>query len=142
MPKIRIERDTNWTSGLRRIDIYIDGEKTDTINDGETKDFDVENGTHEIYVKLGWERSQKIELNTIENQIIVLKLTQLNYLSWWLLFHFVITFLYYLGKDTLNFKFYHYLILIGIPALCFIYYIYIIKKNKLFILSEIDKINV
>lgn len=142
MPKIRVERDTNWTSGLRRIDIYIDGQKTGTINDGETKDFDVENGKHEIYVKLGWERSQKIELNTVENQITVFKLTQLNYLSWWLLVYIVTTFLYYLGKDTFNFKFYHYAILIVIPALCFTYYIIIIKKNKQFVLNEIDKINV
>ena len=139
MPKIRIERNTGWIGQLRRIEIFIDGEKMGTVNDGETKDYEIEKGKHEVYAKLGWERSQKIELNIVESEITVLKLTLYKYGTLILLINIALLALSIVGKDTLNFEFKHYIILSAILILHPIYYMI---KNKTVILTKINKKNV
>jgi len=133
MTKIRIERNTGWISQLRGIDIYIDGVKIGTVNYGETQDYEVENGKHEVYAKLGWERSQKIELNIKENEITVLELTQYEYGTLILLIIFGLQALYILWKDALNFELKHYLILM-VLVIC--HPVYYMKKNKSVVLRK------
>ncbi|UMB60492.1 hypothetical protein MHL31_15595 [Lutibacter sp. A80] len=136
MSKIRIERNTGWIGQLARIEIYIDSEKVGTINTIETQEYEVENGKHKIHAKFGWDNSQKIELNIVKNEIIVLKLTQYKYGTLILLMAFGLQLLYMLGKDTLNFDLKYYYILSAILILHPVYYW--IKKKSL-VLKEIDK---
>ena len=141
MTKIRIERNSEWNNKAREIGIYIDGEKVGTINDGETQDYVVENGKHEIYAKIDWCRSQKIELNVAENETAILKLTGFKYGTWILPIIFGIMLLYFLGKYALNFDLNF---LIWIMAITFLYPMYYITfgKNRYLILTERNKKNV
>lgn len=112
----------------------MDGQKIGTLNHGETQEYAVRNGKHEVYAKLGWERSQKIELDITENEIIVLELTQYPYGTLILFIFFGLQFLYILGKDTLNFEFKYYLILM---ALIISHPVYYLLNNKSVVLTEI-----
>ncbi len=137
MPKIRIERNTGWMGQLVKIEIYIDDEKVGTINNDETQDYEVENGKHKVHAKFGWERSKKIELNVVENEITVLKLTQYKYGTLILLISFGLPpLINMLGKDTLHLELKHYFVLLVLLLLHPTYYMI---KNKYLVLTEIDK---
>lgn len=136
MSKIKIERNTGWIGQLVKIEIYIDGENVGAINTSETKEYEVENGKHEVQAKFGWEHSKKIELNIVKNEITVLKLTQYKYGTLILLIAFGLQLLYMLIKDSLYFDIKYYYILLLILILHPLYYWI---KNKSLVLTEINK---
>lgn len=127
MAKIIIERSSEWNNKAREIGIYIDRKKVGTINDGETQEYEVENGKHEVFAKIDWCSSQKIELNTIEDKPTVLKLTGFRYGAWILPICTGIMSIYFLGKYALkvdlNF-------LIGFALIGFLYPLYYITLGK------------
>lgn len=138
MTKIRIERNTGWVGTWSAIEIYIDDKKVGAINNHETHDFVVNNRKPEVYAKNGWYCSQKVKLNTIENEIRVLKLTQFKYINWALPIIFSIILFYGLGKDTLNLNGYYFSILILIMG-SYPFFYKIFGKNKILRLIELDK---
>ncbi len=71
MGKIKIESST----GAK---IYINEKDYGAIN-REIKEYEVENGQHEIYAKTAWCGSQKIKLNITDNEIVVLTLNSFKY---------------------------------------------------------------
>ncbi len=141
MTKIKIERNSEWNNKAREIGIYIDGEKVGTINDGETQDYAIENGEHEVYAKIDWCRSQKIKLNIAENETIILKLTGFKYGTWILRIFTGSMLMYCLGKYALNFDLNF---LIWIMAISFLYPIYFltIGKNSYLTLTKKENKNV
>jgi len=141
MRKIRVERNSEWNNKARAIGIYIDGEKVGTINDGETQEYEVENGKHEIFAKIDWCRSPKIELNISENETKTIKLSGFKYSKWILPALLGIMLFYYLGKYALNIDLNF---LIWIMAIGFLYPIYYITfgKNRYLILTEKKNKNV
>jgi len=141
MRKIRVERNSEWNNKARAIGIYIDREKVGTINDGETQEYEVENGKHEIFAKIDWCRSQKIELNIAENETKTIKLSGFKYSKWILPALLGIMLFYYLGKYALNIDLNF---LIWIMAIGFLYPIYYITfgKNRYLILTEKKNKNV
>ncbi|WCC46199.1 hypothetical protein [Tenacibaculum finnmarkense] len=66
MGKIKIESST----GAK---IYVNGKEYGTIKK-ENKEYEIENGQHEIYAKTAWCGSQKIKLNITDDKIILLTL--------------------------------------------------------------------
>ena len=141
MRKIRVERNSEWNNKARAIGIYIDGEKVGTINDGETQEYEVENLKHEIFAKIDWCRSPKIELNIAENETKTIKLSGFKYSKWILPALLGIMLFYYLGKYALNIDLNF---LIWIIAIGFLYPIYYITfgKNRYLILTEKENKNV
>lgn len=138
MSKLIIERNSEWNNKARAIGIYIDGEKVGTINDGETQEYEIEFGKHEIYAKIDWCRSPKIELNITENETKTLNLSGFKYGTWILPTILVIMLIYYVGNYALNIdlNFLIWIIVIG-----FLYPIYFITfgKNRYLILTEKNK---
>lgn len=136
MTKIRIERNTEWNNKAREIGIYIDGEKCGTIGSGERQEYEVENGEHEVYAKIDWCRSQKIKLDTIENEITTLKLTGFKYGAWVTPIIFGIILIYSLGKYALDIDL---SFLIGFAVIGFLYPMYYITfgKNNYLRLNEL-----
>jgi len=135
MTKIIIERNSEWNNKVREIGIYIDGEKVGTIDDGKTQEYEVESGKHEIYAKIDWCRSQKIELNTVENDLTTLKLTGFKYGTWILPIILGIMLIYFIGKYALNINL-NFLIGLGVIGfLCPIYFI-TFGKNRYLILTD------
>ncbi|WP_019039647.1 hypothetical protein [Psychroflexus tropicus] len=141
MTKIRVERNSEWNNKARAIGIYIDGEKVGIINDGETKEYEVENGKHEVFAKIDWCRSPKIKLHLTENKTKSLKLSGFKYGKWILPTLLGIMLLYFLGKYALNtdLNFLIWIVVIG-----FLYPIYHITfgKNRYLILAEKKNKNV
>ncbi|MFC7445284.1 hypothetical protein C7H62_0513 [Mesoflavibacter sp. HG96] len=141
MTKIRIERNSEWNNKARAIEIYINGEKVGTINDGETQEYEVENGEHEIFAKIDWCRSPKIKLNLTENETKTLKLSGFKYGKWILPTLLGIMLLYYLGKYALNTDL-NFLIWIVVIGFLYPFYFLTFGKNRYLILTEKGNKNV
>lgn len=73
MYKITIVRTSQYVNGMREYGIYLDGQKVNVISDGETKAIEVSDGSHEIYLKIDWYKSQKLNINLSEGQELKLK---------------------------------------------------------------------
>ena len=138
MTKIRIERNSEWNNKARKIGIYIDGEKVGTINDGETQEYEVENGKHEIFAKIDWCRSPKIELNITEDETKAVKLTGFRYSSWISPIMLGLLATYYLLTLIFDIKLIH---IVWVPMIVLIYPMYFITfgKNRYLIVTKKNK---
>ena len=138
MTKIIIERSSEWNNKARAIGIYIDGEKIGTIDDGETIEYDVENGKSEIFAKIDWCSSPKIELNINENETKTLKLTGFRYGSWILPIILGLLATYYLLTLIFDIKLIH---MVWVPVIVLLYPTYFITfgKNRYLIITEKNK---
>lgn len=56
---IRIERKAQFVCSLLKFKIYIDKKLAGRISTGEILEFNIELGSHEVYIKLDWCRSKK-----------------------------------------------------------------------------------
>lgn len=136
MTKIRIERNSQWNNKARAIGIYIDGEKVGIISDGEIQEYEVENGKHEVYAKIEWCRSPKIQLNITENETKTLKLSGFKYGTWILPTIFGVILVYFIGKYALNIDLSFLIWIITIGLLYSVFFI-TFGKNRYLILTDI-----
>lgn len=57
MAQIEITRSGEYANRLRSIQIFIDNGLVGSISNGETKSFDVSEGSHTVQAKIDWGRS-------------------------------------------------------------------------------------
>ena len=65
--KIFITRDPGFQDYLRGYRIILDGKEIGKIMPKETFEYDIEKGPHELYLKIDWTGSNKINF-TVEDQ--------------------------------------------------------------------------
>jgi hypothetical protein len=73
MSQIIISRTSQRVDSLREYEIYVDGQKINTIGPGEKKTLEVSQSNHEIYIKIDWCKSKKLNINLTERQELKLK---------------------------------------------------------------------
>ena len=81
---VQIKRVEQYVNKLRKIGIYINNQKVDTIRDGETKSFELDTDENEIYVKIDWCKTKPLKIENEENETIKLELGS-NLSGWRLL---------------------------------------------------------
>ncbi|MGL4450412.1 MAG: hypothetical protein ACRCTZ_04365 [Sarcina sp.] len=57
---MKIKRLRDKRDMARKYQVYIDGELKGTLKYGEEKEFDVQEGKHEVYLKIDWCKSLKV----------------------------------------------------------------------------------
>ena len=67
MIKVKIKRDSGYADSLRVYKIVLDRNVIGTVKDGEEITFEVSKGTHELYLKIDWGRSNIINFDTNDN---------------------------------------------------------------------------
>lgn len=67
---ITLTRDSGWADRLRPYLILIDNCKVAKIGDGECLEIPLSPGNHEIYLKLDWGRSNKINFEMVSGEIL------------------------------------------------------------------------
>ena len=90
---------------------------------------------HEIFAKIDWCRSTKIEVNANENEIKTLKLSSFKYSTWFFPLIIGLIFIYSLGEYVLNYDFSFLMFFIAIAFLYPIYYI-TLGKNRYLTLTK------
>ncbi|MBS1783052.1 MAG: hypothetical protein JSS78_08290 [Bacteroidetes bacterium] len=66
MATLRIQRNNEFINKARNYCIYVDGQKAGTIANGETKDFIVTSGQHQVVAKIDWCSSPTIFVNATD----------------------------------------------------------------------------
>lgn len=75
MGQIEITRSSEYANRLRSIKIFIDNEHIGSISNGETKIFDVPEGSHSVQAKIDWGRSNIATLEIGKDEKKSLKMT-------------------------------------------------------------------
>ncbi len=75
MNKLIIDRRSEWTNRGRKIGLYLNQEKIGTIENGETKEFDLKPGSYNLKAKIDWCGSQEHKLTFNENEIKIVELS-------------------------------------------------------------------
>lgn len=73
LASIKVRRASNLlTDSLRAYEVVIDGCVAGRIRLGESQDFEVAAGPHEVFLKISWCRSEKIALRLAAGQEAVI----------------------------------------------------------------------
>ena len=75
MAQIEITRSSEYANRLRSIQIFIDNEQVGSISNGETKSFDISEGSHTVQAKIDWGRSNIATIEVEEGKKKSLKMT-------------------------------------------------------------------
>lgn len=62
MPKLKIIRIDEFNNKYRKIKIVLDDKVIGKVANAETLEFDIAEGTHELYAKIDWCSSNRINL--------------------------------------------------------------------------------
>ena len=77
-----INRRSEWTNGGRKIGLYLNKEKIGTIENGETKEFEIKPGEYKLRAKIDWCGSQNHILSFTENEVRTVELTSFPKNKW------------------------------------------------------------
>ena len=87
MAKIKVFREKAWADKFRKYKIIIDEKEIDVIHQNESKVFEVASGNHEIYLKIAFCRSRKINFILANSGEVRFKCKGLTFgESWFYLF--------------------------------------------------------
>ncbi|MCY0967785.1 hypothetical protein [Chryseobacterium wangxinyae] len=78
MAKIIINRSSEYSNNLRSIGIYLDDIKIGELLDGESEEFEIEEGKHKIRAKIDWCRSNLVDLNVKSDETLRFNLSGRN----------------------------------------------------------------
>lgn len=129
MTKINIQRSSEYINRIRSYRIYIDGKKVGTIENGEIKEFEVEEGNHIIEARIDWCGSPKVAVEIKNDEIKKLKVSGF-YLSKWIFPIFFFLFLFHAAMEVI-FNFDYVIYILYTTFLIFVYYLTIGSKKYL-----------
>lgn len=123
MAKLIIKRSSEYMNILRAIGIYLDGKKIGVISSGQTKEFDIDPGNHELKTRIDWCSSEPVTFNVAERDVQEVKLSGFKYGIWYVPIAFVslisiMVFAKDMGESVWIFEIV--LFLIGFPLLYFL----------------------
>ncbi|WP_289023212.1 hypothetical protein [uncultured Salegentibacter sp.] len=75
MSKLIIDRRSEFANRGRKIGLYLNEKKIGTIENGQTKEFEIEPGNYNLHAKIDWCGSQKQEILLKENESKKVELT-------------------------------------------------------------------
>jgi hypothetical protein len=67
MPLLKITRQSEYANRMRAIKIFVDAICIGTIENGETKEFEIAKGSHEVQAKIDWCTSNKVTFSINQN---------------------------------------------------------------------------
>ncbi len=70
---ITIERESAYADKIRNYKVILDNEVIGEIGDGQTYSFNAKEGTHTLFLKLDWARSNKMTFESVGDETIHFK---------------------------------------------------------------------
>jgi hypothetical protein len=138
MPKLIINRSSEWNNKFRAINIYLNNKKIGEINNGETKTFDIETGEHEVKTTIDWCGSNQVKFTlNHEEEVKQLGLCGFKFGRWLIPSSLLLSLLYFVFEPHNSI----YSILFTIPVLavfCYLVYKLSLGRNQYLILSDIE----
>jgi len=82
MGKLIIDRRSEWINRGRIIGLYLNKEKIGTIENGESKEFELEPGNYNLKAKIDWCGSQNYNFEFEGNEVKTVELTGFPKSKW------------------------------------------------------------
>lgn len=98
MARIIISRKKEWTNRARKFGVYIDGEKKDTIMNGEIKDLEVTPGKHTLMFKVDWCSSPELEIDVKEEKSKTVEVAGFKANKWLMILLYIILGVYFISE--------------------------------------------
>lgn len=78
MPKLILNRSSEFSNRIRSYQIYLDNQKIGEINDGDAMEFEIAPGKHQLKAKIDWCSSKTIEFAAAEGQTLRFRISGTN----------------------------------------------------------------
>lgn len=75
MTILKITRIAENANRFRKVKIFLDGKELGTISNGETKDFEINEGPHILEAKIDWCSSGKLNFTVSEKKWVAFELS-------------------------------------------------------------------
>ena len=134
MPVLNIRRTYYFMDSRKEYKIYLDGEKIGTVSFGETRQFEINEGEHLLYLKANWVRSPGVLFGIKGLEI---KRFIVGHSRFVRLIINTLTALAALSLISTFFKAVNYAVYAGIPVILFLFYCYTFGRHKFLSLHEI-----
>lgn len=131
MARIIISRKKEWSNRARKFGVYVDGEKKETILNGEIKDVEVPAGKHKIMFKVDWCSSPELEIDVKEEKSKTVEVSGFKANAWLLIAMYVVLGIYFISEFFLQQRFKVVMYLVFPIALAYIYYLTLGRKKYL-----------
>jgi len=131
MARIIISRKKEWSNRARKFGVYIDGEKKDTISNGEIKDIEVPAGKHKLIFKVDWCSIPELEIDVKEVKSKTVEVSSFKANSWLLIGMYIILAVYFISEFFLQQRFKGIMYLVFPILLVYIYYLTLGRKKYL-----------
>ena len=133
MAKLVVTRSSEWMNMGRSLRLYMDGQKLGTISNGDTKQFDLADGTHVFKAKIDWCGCREYTFTVTGNEIKEVTVSSFGYYI-----HFVTIFsgllsLHFLLNWLFDFYYLVWIIAIYLPTLC---YYFTFGRNRFLLVRE------
>jgi hypothetical protein len=115
MSKLKITRKSSMIYSVRDIKVFIDGQLIGTLSDGETREFTIPEGDHNLQAKFDWRGSKMIPVALSVNDTKNLTFSVSRYesyllfatgafmlLHYFLIYKFAISFIFWFAIPTLS----------------------------------------
>lgn len=73
--KIKITRYQDFFGIMRKLKVFIDGEHVGNVQWDNSKEFSISSGPHQLCVKMDWCKSEPINIDVGENEIVKYEVT-------------------------------------------------------------------
>ena len=70
MALMKIVRDSGYADHLRAYEVVLDGKVVGKIGNGETSEFPISNGQHDLSLKIDWCGSKVIQFTAAEGDVL------------------------------------------------------------------------
>jgi len=70
---LSIKREASWANRLRKYKVILDGEEVGSIGESGTFEYPINPGLHTLYLQIDWCRSNKLEFEIENNEILKFK---------------------------------------------------------------------
>jgi len=122
MPKLTLRSTKGWNNQNRKLGIYLDGQKIGMIQSGQTKEFEIESGVHQLKAKRGLYRTKKTSITLGENKKKSIKLKGSNFWIWLISLIFISAVLFLMAMPSIDFNDKLFVILLILPEVVYLFY--------------------
>lgn len=129
MAKLIIQRTSEWNNRMRDIGIYLDGEKIGTIGNGQTREFEIEPGEHQVRTKVDWCGSKTVNFIVADTEIQKVELSGFKFGKWLMPVVLIFSVIYFAFGERIGFDPVTFLVLI-LPVGGYLFYHLTIGRNN------------
>ena len=143
MPNLEIQRTNENKNRIRACNIYMDGNKIGSILNGETKYFDIAQGSHVFVCKMDWWSSNSVLVEFANKEIKALVVSNYKHKSWVMPLFIIMFLVFQISVPTLvpwfknNISDYVFLYYLIIPILALLIIYFTIGRKKFVTLVEL-----